>query len=174
VDVEVTRTAQDPFVEVTLGLVILVLIIIFHGTAVRTITRIYSQRWVTVTLRTPRWRVNMLLSAVVAGLAVVHLAETLIWSLPIYGFQMLPSMRDAYFYVLESYTTLGEGTVTLPDQWRLIGPMIAMSGLFTFGWTGSVLVSIMNEVSRLDRSQAVQDNKAEQQERQPDGDRKGV
>ena len=29
-----------------------------------------------------------------------------------------------------------------------------MSGLFTFGWTGSVLVSIMTEFGRLDRSRA--------------------
>lgn len=163
-------TAQDPFVEVTLGLIALVLIMILHGTAMRSITRQYSQAWVKVTLATPRWRVNMLLSAVIAAMAAVHLAETLIWSLPIYGFGMLPSMRDSYFYVLESYTTLGEGTVTLPNQWRLIGPMIAMSGLFTFGWTGSVLVSIMNAVGHLDRSQAVLENKEEQQ-RQADSDR---
>ena len=49
-------------------------------------------------------------------------------------------MRDSYYFVLESYTTLGEGNVTLPDRWRLLGPIIGMSGLFTFGWTGSVLV----------------------------------
>ena len=42
----------------------------------------------------------------------------------------------------------------LPDHWRLLGPMIAMSGLFTFGWTGSVLVSIMTEFSKLDRLRA--------------------
>ena len=53
--------------------------------------------------------------------------------------------------MLESYTTLGEGTVTLPDSWRLIGPMIAMSGLFTFGWTGSVLVSVMSDFLKFDR-----------------------
>ena len=67
---------------------------------------------------------------------------------------MIPTMRDSYFFVLESYTTLGEGSVALPDRWRLIGPIIAMSGLFTFGWTGSVLVSIMNEFGKLDRARA--------------------
>ena len=41
-------------------------------------------------------------------------------------------MRDSYYFVLESYTTLGEGTVSLPDRWRLIGSIMAMSGLFTF------------------------------------------
>jgi hypothetical protein len=67
---------------------------------------------------------------------------------------LIPSMRDSYYFVLESYTTLGEGAVGLPDRWRLIGPIIAMSGLFTFGWTGSVLVSVMTEFGKFDRARA--------------------
>ena len=66
----------------------------------------------------------------------------------------IPSLRDSYYYILENYTTLGEGNISLPDRWRLIGPIIAMSGLFTFGWTGSVLVSIMTEFGKLDRVRA--------------------
>ena len=72
---------------------------------------------------------------------------------------MIPSLRDSYFFVLESYTTLGGGNVALPDQWRLVGPMIGMSGIFTFGWTGSVLVTIMNELGKLDRTQATKDQR---------------
>ena len=33
--------------------------------------------------------------------------------------------------------------------WRLLGPVIAISGLFTFGWTASVLVYVMNQVGNL-------------------------
>jgi hypothetical protein len=39
--------------------------------------------------------------------------------------------------------------VSLPTQWRLVGPVIAISGLFTFGWTASVLVYVMNESGKL-------------------------
>jgi hypothetical protein len=144
----------DPILEVALGTAVLIVIIIIHGTALRSINRRFSAAWVRVTPATSHWRVNALLAVVIGGLTIVHLAETLIWSLPIYGLGMLSNMRDSYFFVLESYTTLGEGDVSLPDQWRLIGPMIGMSGLFTFGWTGSVLVSIMNEFGKLDRTQA--------------------
>ena len=54
---------------------------------------------------------------------------------------------------------MGAGNVALPDQWRLVGPMIGMSGIFTFGWTGSVLVTIMNELGKLDRTQATKDQR---------------
>jgi hypothetical protein len=95
-----------------------------------------------------------MLAVTIAALAVLHFAETLIWAVPLYVRDIIPSMRDSYYYVLESYTTLGEGNVTLPDRWRLLGPIIGMSGLFTFGWTGSVLVSIMTDFGKFDRLQA--------------------
>jgi hypothetical protein len=80
---------------------------------------------------------------------------------------MLPSLRDSYFFVLESYTTLGGGSVELPDHWRLLGPMIGMSGMFTFSWTVSVLVTVMNEFGKLDRTRATKDQR--ETERRPDG-----
>ncbi|NYJ10900.1 hypothetical protein GGI64_001947 [Rhizobium leguminosarum] len=86
--------------------------------------------------------------------ALLHFAETLIWAVPLSVGDIIPSMRDSYYYVLESYTTLGEGNVTLPARWRLLGPIIAMSVLFTFGWTGSVLVSIMTDFGKFDTLQA--------------------
>lgn len=146
--------APDPLFEVAIGTMGLIVIIFVHGASIRTINRRFSDAWVRVTPATPHWRVNLLLAGVIAALSVVHFAETLMWAAPIHALGMIPSLRDSYYYVLESYTTLGEGAVALPNHWRLVGPIIAMSGLFTFGWTGSVLVSIMTEFGKLDRSRA--------------------
>ena len=93
----------------------------------------------------------------IGALTLLHLVETLMWAVPLHLLGIVPNLRDSYYYVLESYTTLGEGNVSLPPDWRLIGPMIAMSGLFTFGWTGSVLVSIMTDFAKFDRSRASDD-----------------
>ena len=148
------QAAPEPFLEVLVGTLGLIVIIFVHGASIRMINRRFSERWVHVTARTPHWRVNLLLAATIAALSVAHFAETLLWAIPISATGMIPSMRDSYYFVLESYTTLGEGSVGLPDRWRLVGPIIAMSGLFTFGWTGSVLVSIMTDFNKLDRSRA--------------------
>ena len=43
------------------------------------------------------------------GLSLLHLVETLLWAVPITGDGIIPSLRDSYYFVLESYTTLGEG-----------------------------------------------------------------
>ena len=128
-------TDPGPLLEVAIGTIGLVVVMFFHGISLRFINRHYSAAWVRIDATTPHWRVNLLLAPVVFAFAVTHLVETLIWAVPIHRLGMIPDLRDAYYYVLESYTTLGEGEVSLPDQWRLIGPIIAMSGLFTFGWT---------------------------------------
>jgi hypothetical protein len=94
------------------------------------------------------------LAVAVASLAALHLVETLLWAVPIYSAGLIPGLRDSYYFVLECYTTLGEGNVRLPDDWRLLGPIIAMSGLFTFGWTAGVLVSIMTEFGKFERERA--------------------
>lgn len=160
-------TAPEPVVEVAFGLLVLVGVIFVHGTALRFITRRFNAAWMHVNLARGSWRANLLLGLAIAALALTHLVETLLWSLPIYALGMIPTMRDTYFFVLECYTTLGGGTVTLPDAWRLIGPIIAMSGVFTFGWTTGVLVAIMGAVGKLDRSEAAR--ASEEAREQPEG-----
>jgi hypothetical protein len=154
VGADLAMAAPSPLIELLVGTIGLIVIIFLHGIGIRVINRRFSDAWVHVGTATPRWRLNLILSLTIASLSVLHFAETLLWAVPIHAAGMVASLRDSYYFVLESYTTLGEGTIALPERWRLIGPIIAMSGLFTFGWTGSVLVTIMNEFGKLDRSQA--------------------
>ncbi len=147
-------STTKPVLEIAVGTLILIVVIFVHGAGIRVINRRFSKSWIHMTRSTPHWRPNLLLAVTIASLAALHFAETLIWAIPISVRGLIPSMRDSYYFVLENYTTLGEGTIRLPDQWRLLGPIIAISGLFTFGWTGSVLVSIMTEFGRLDRARA--------------------
>jgi hypothetical protein len=97
----------------------------------------------------------MLLMSITIGLLVLfHLVETLLWTNAIYLAGVLDDFRKAYLFVLEAYTTLGETSITLPEKYRVIGPMVAISGLFTFGWTGSALVYVMSQILRLEMLRA--------------------
>lgn len=143
-----------PFVEITAGIVGLVFLILCHGLGIRIINHYFTRAWVKVHTHTPGFHTNILMASLIAALAALHLLETLLWAVPIHIMGMMGSARDAYYYVLESYTTLGESQMALPQPWRLLGPIIAMSGLFSFAWTSSVLVSFMNEFIRLDIARA--------------------
>jgi hypothetical protein len=134
--------------EIGFSLCLLVLVISVHGWFMSSISRFFGARFARFTSKTRQWRVTLLMTATIAMLAIAHLLETLVWAAPIWLMGIIPDLRDAYFFVLEAYTTLGETKVSLPETWRLAGPMIAISGLFTFSWTGSVLVYVMTEIGR--------------------------
>lgn len=134
--------------ELGFGLLILVLLITVHGWCMGVVSKFFAIRFARFGPEAGQWRVSLLVGITIALLASVHLMETLIWAFPIWWFGLISGFRDAFYFVLESYTTLGGANVQLPYAWRLIGPMIAISGLFTFSWTGSVMVYVMSETGR--------------------------
>ena len=154
---------QDPYpyVEFLSGVMGLVLIIFIHGIGVRQITREFNTRWTRMQPRVSAWHVNLLFGLVIAALVALHLVETLVFAAAISMAGLLPWPRDSYYFVMESYTTLGANLVMMPEGWRLAGPIIGMAGLFTFGWTSSVLVSVMSDISRHDRAQAIDEARRE-------------
>jgi hypothetical protein len=153
------------------GLLILVLIITVHGWCMGIVSKFFAVRFARFGPRTPQWRVSFLVGLTIALLASVHLLETLIWTIPIWWFGLISGFSDTFYFVLESYTTLGDANVELPQSWRLIGPMIAISGLFTFSWTGSVMVYVMTETGRRHsqdtKTARVADAGEEQEKRSP-------
>lgn len=146
----------NPVVELALATLILVPVIVVHGWCLGRVSKIFSTHFALYTPDTARWRVTTLTGLTITALVAIHLGETVLWTVPLLWLGILDNFRDAYYYVLEAYTTLGEGTLYLPDEWRLVGPVIAISGLFTFGWTASVLVYVMSQTGKLhaERSKA--------------------
>ncbi len=153
---EIDILLTNPVVELVLATLILVPIIVVHGWCLGRLSKVFSTHFALYTPATERWRVTTLTGLTITALVFIHLLETLLWTVPLLWIGILGNFRDAYYYVLEAYTTLGEGTLYLPDQWRLVGPVIAISGLFTFGWTASVLVYVMGQTGKLhaERSKA--------------------
>jgi len=146
---DATAALTNPFIELGLATSILVPIIVVHGWCLGRVSKLFSTRFALYTPATPGWRISVLTSTTIALLVLIHFLETVLWTLPLITLGIIGNFRDAYYYVLEAYTTLGEGTIALPNEWRLIGPVIAISGLFTFGWTGSVLVYVMTQTGKL-------------------------
>ena len=146
----VVSSLKDPslIAELGFGLLILVLLITVHGWCMGVVSKFFAVRFARFGPQTAQWRVSFLVAVTIALLAGVHLMETMIWVIPIWWFGLISGFREAFYFVLESYTTLGGAKVELPYSWRLIGPMIAISGLFTFSWTGSVMVYVMTETGR--------------------------
>lgn len=138
-----------PAADVAFGGGLLMLIILIHATGVRAVTGHVAGRSRTIMLRPRVWRADVLMLTSILALLALHLTETVIWaSALVYG-GLIPSWRAAGFFAGNTYTTVGYGSVLLPSGWEMLAPIIAISGLFTFGWSGSVLVDIVARCQRI-------------------------
>jgi len=139
-----------PVVEIALGTVPLIASLFLHGIGMGIVQRVFE------TGAIPRYRAKgharAYFAAMIVLMVATHLVEILMWSAVLVGIEAVTVFRDAFYYVAGTYTTLGYGEGTLPREWRLLAPMIAISGLFAFGWTTGTLFNIVTQASLL-RSQ---------------------
>ncbi len=87
------------------------------------------------------------LAAVIALLAL-HLSEVVLWSAALVWGGIVPDWSKAAYFAANCYTALGE-PFSLPHEWRIVPPIIAMSGIFAFGWTASVFVNFVARYNEL-------------------------
>ena len=80
---------------------------------------------------------------------VLHLLEILIWAFALNHLGLIEHGYDAIYYTANCYTTLGMGKVDVLKDWRILSPIIGISGLFTFAWTTSALVNVISTNARL-------------------------
>jgi hypothetical protein len=121
----------------------LLLIVLIHATGMRMLTDRFELRVQALGHDGSTWRPDLLLGAVVVLMLLLHLLEIWVWSAALVYSGLVDNWRAAGFFAANTYTTVGYGNFLLPDGWHMLAPIIAMSGLFTFGWTGSVLVEIV-------------------------------
>lgn len=147
-----------PAADVAFGGGMLMLIVLIHATGVRAVTSHVAKRSRVILQRPHNWRADILMAGAVLCLLLLHLTETVVWaSALVYG-GLVPSWRAAGFFAGNTYTTVGYGAMVLPAGWEMLTPIIAISGLFTFGWSGSVLVDIVARCQRI--KDAVAEHKA--------------
>jgi hypothetical protein len=141
-----------PIIELLLGTLPLIASVLIHGVGMYVVQRAFEAR---ISLLRTRAHEQLLLAAMILLMLTTHMAEILLWAATLIGIEAIAGFRDAFYYVAATYTTLGYGEGTLPKQWRLLAPMIAISGLFAFGWTTSVLFSLVTQASLLRAQRAV-------------------
>ena len=127
----------------------LLLIVLIHAAGMRFVTDRFEKRLQTFGILHSTWRPDVLMGFVVTLMLLLHLLEIWVWSAALVYSGLVDNWRAAGFFAANTYTTVGYGNFLLPDGWHMLAPIIAMSGLFTFGWTGSVLVEIVRRCQQV-------------------------
>ena len=142
-------SAFMPAADLFFGGALLVFILLVHAAGVRAVTTHVLRRSQAILQRPARWRADLLMGSIVFMLVALHVMEMFIWTVALVYANLIPDWRSAGFFAGNTYTTVGYGAFILPDGWRMLAPIIAMSGLFAFGWSGSVLVDFVRRINSL-------------------------
>ena len=138
-----------PAADLLLGGAMLILIMLVHTAGVRATTNHVANRSSVLMVRPSRWRADLLMSGMVFALLGLHLIEMFAWAAALVYSGLVADWRTAGFFAGNTYTTVGYGNFVLPDGWKMLAPIISISGLFTFGWSGSVLVDLIGRCQKI-------------------------
>jgi hypothetical protein len=122
--------------------------VIIHGVGAATAGRRAFQLWTARRERPSRLGAERLLVRLVSALLLLHLAEAVVWAIFYQLIGALPDLETAAYFSLTSYTTVGYGDVTLPEPWRLLGPLEAAVGILMLGWSTGILVAVIGMMYR--------------------------
>jgi hypothetical protein len=136
-------TEVMPVPDFVFGGGMLLAIVLIHATGMRMLTDRFEIRIQSLGRLKSTWRPDLLLGVVVMLMLLLHLFEIWVWAAALVYSGLVQDWRAAGFFAANTYTTVGYGNFLLPMGWHMLAPIIAMSGLFTFGWTGSVLVEVV-------------------------------
>ena len=142
-------SAVMPAADLLFGGAVLILIVLVHAAGVRAVTTHVLRRTQVIMQSPSRWEADFLMASIVFMLLALHVSEMFLWAAALVYSGLVPDWRAAGFFAGNTYTTVGYGSFILPNGWRMLAPIIAMSGLFTFGWSGSVLVDFVRRLNQI-------------------------
>jgi hypothetical protein len=76
----------------------------------------------------------------------LHLLEISVWALFYLWEGALPTADAALYFSAVTYTTTGYGDVVLPDRWRLLGSVEALTGILMCGWSTAAFVVVATQL----------------------------
>ena len=97
--------------------------------------------------RGPVYSATLAVKSTVA-IIILHGLVILLWA-SFYRTRCFPSWELAFYFSASSYSTVGYGDLILPSNWRLLGPLEAITGVLMCGISVSVLFALVTRL--LDR-----------------------
>ena len=137
-----------PTSALLLGGVVLIGVVLLHGVVMRWVQAHVASRDPFIRASPHAWRSDFVMGSAILALLGAGLVEVIIWTAALKYARLFPTWVGAAAYAASSYTTLGNASHSPPPGWGMLGPIIAISGLFTFGWSGSVLVEVVRRVGQ--------------------------
>ena len=136
------------FLKLLVAWGLMALCVVVHATGVTV-----ALRW----LRRPAlvldrfWPAVWLFIRLVGWLVLLHIGEIAAWAF-VYAWRgAMADLTTALYFSAVTYTTTGYGDVVLPQEWRLVGAIEALTGILMCGWSTGFLFAVVSRMVRSER-----------------------
>lgn len=89
---------------------------------------------------------SQLLITIFSIIVLLHVIEACLWAAFFRLYGLFPDFETSLYFSLKSYSTVGYGDVLLPHDWRLLGPVEAITGVLLCGLSGAFLFAIVSAI----------------------------
>lgn len=90
------------------------------------------------------WPVTGLLIRIAWLLILLHLIEIAMWALFFWWEKCLPDAESSFYFSGVTYATLGYGDLLLPKEWRMFGPIEALTGSLMVGLSIAFFFAVLS------------------------------
>lgn len=94
----------------------------------------------------PHWAGKTMILGCFIWLFTIHVVETAAWGLYLWRQGLTSSFSEGCYFAGVTMTAVGYGDVVLSPPWRLLSPLIAITGLLKFGCSTAFLFVVIQEV----------------------------
>ena len=84
--------------------------------------------------------------AVAAWIVFLHVTEISMWALAYAWGGAIAGLQTAGYFSAVTYTTTGYGDVLLPDEWRIVGAIEALTGILMCGWSTGFFFAVVSRM----------------------------
>ena len=92
------------------------------------------------------WPWTRLFILVAGWIILFHLIEITVWALFYFWKDAMPDLASALYFSAVTYTTTGYGDLVLPQEWRLVGGVEALTGILMCGWSTGFFFAVVNRM----------------------------
>jgi hypothetical protein len=100
------------------------------------------------------WTATWTLIRVAGWTLFLHLLQIAVWAFHYAWSGAMPDLTSAFYFSGVTYTTTGYGDLVLPEEWRLVGGVEALTGILMCGLSTGLFFAIFTRVFSLESSTA--------------------
>ena len=125
-----------------LGGLMLLVVMVFHGAVLLQIAKRYEVKTFLYLAEKKYSAVATCFYTSVFCLFVTHIVEIFLWGIALFALKLVPGLGQSILFSGSTYTAMGFMEDILPDGWKMLAVIIAFSGMFSFAWTASAMISM--------------------------------